>query len=133
MNVSEFQIAATALAAIAWPDEKNDPGRLDAELGDKLAEEVGELAKVCRRHGSHRTHWRNAEQMTDADVLDEVGDVLFVLARRAALHGIDLGAAADRALGKFHARLLHLGYKENDVTAALVQAALGPATATKRE
>jgi len=108
--MNRFQTLATALAAIAWPEEMQDRGRLDAELGDKLAEEMGELAKVCRRHGGHRTHWRGAQQVTDAEVLDEVGDVLFVLARRAALHGIDLKDAAHRAVDKFSSRLVALGH-----------------------
>jgi NTP pyrophosphatase (non-canonical NTP hydrolase) len=113
MNLKQFQGMAVNLAAIAWPNEQDDPGRLDAELGDKLSEEVGELAKVCRRHRGHRTHWWGAQQTTDDEVLDEVGDVLFVLARRAAVHGIGLEAAAQRAVDKFQDRLHKLGHPRN--------------------
>jgi NTP pyrophosphatase (non-canonical NTP hydrolase) len=120
VNLLKFQTMAGILAGVAWPTQNQDLGRLDAELGDKLAEEVGELAKVCRRHGiGGRQDWQGAltSTATTDEVMDEAGDVLFVLARRALLHGVNLEMAGERSLAKFLMRLQAMGFTDKDLLA----------------
>lgn len=104
MDMHRYQQRMVAMAAQAWPD---DATRTD--MGDKLiarlCEETGELAQAVRRMG--RTRWGHIGETEGGveAVAEEIGDVLFLVARIAALAGTDLAVAAERSRAKMVDRM----------------------------
>jgi NTP pyrophosphatase (non-canonical NTP hydrolase) len=70
-----------------------------------LTEELGELARAVRKLGVKR--WGHEDEAIGSrqDVSDEVGDVLFLLARIANITGVNLEDGAVSVLAKIEARL----------------------------
>lgn len=71
------------------------------EMIARLTEELGELAReVNHVYGSKKKKATEAE----ASIAEEMGDLLFVLITMANSLDIDLAAAHDAVMGKFHTR-----------------------------
>lgn len=69
----------------------------------RLVEETGELARIySRTRGELRP--KPGEDVSDAALREEMGDVLFVLMCLANQAGVDLGQALNDVLEKFRAR-----------------------------
>lgn len=69
----------------------------------RLVEETGELARIySRTRGELKA--KPGEDVSDAALQKEMGDVLFVLMCLANQADIDLGAALDQVLQKFRTR-----------------------------
>jgi len=86
LRAARLQDKAAALG-FDWPE-------VDGALA-KLDEELAELAEARQRGAS-------------AEILDELGDVLFVLVRIAGKLGVDADAALRRANAKFERRFAHV-------------------------
>lgn len=70
-----------------------------------LTEELGELARALRKLGS--TRWGHEDEAVGSkeDVVEELGDLLFLLARVALITGVNLEDAASAVVGKIERRL----------------------------
>lgn len=67
----------------------------------RLTEEVGELARAL----NHRFGDKPSKPSDDtADVAEELGDILFVVAALANQTGVDLAGAFDQTMKKYGAR-----------------------------
>lgn len=104
LAVTRLQHEATRLAAIIWPDDRPGVPLADALIA-RLCEETGELAQAVRRHGRLRFGHGDEVSGTELDVLEELGDVLFLLARIADLAGVELGDAAVAVVEKIQRRM----------------------------
>jgi len=102
--MDEFQRKTTALAAQAWPDDEPSPELADSLIA-RLAEETGELARAVRKLWRRRFGHPDEAQGTRDEVLDELGDVLFLTARIATLCSVSLEEAAWRVVGKIERRI----------------------------
>lgn len=85
----------------AFPDLEGKA--LSRALFAILLEEAGELAGASRKYFGKRL--RPEHRATQKDIEEEFGDVLFVLARIAGLHGISAPRALDTAIAKFVGRM----------------------------
>lgn len=104
-RLNTFQSFAVALAAQAWPDDRPSPALADS-LISLLCEEVGELARATRKlHRGRRLGHQGEAPGTAAEVLDELGDCLFLLARIADLSEVSLEDAAVGVLQKVMRRI----------------------------
>lgn len=103
MDLASFQKEVAALTD-SWADKK-------PELLMYLTEEVGELARALRKVGAKRWGHEDEEAGSLEDVTEELGDVLFLLARIALISGIDLEDAATLVLGKINLRVSQSGLK----------------------
>jgi NTP pyrophosphatase (non-canonical NTP hydrolase) len=80
----------------AWEGEaKADPLFHATELGG----EVGELLNVAKKLHREAMGWRGS-RATEADLADEIGDVLICLDKLAAQYDIDIAAATIRKFNK---------------------------------
>jgi len=100
----EFQKRTFDLAQEAWPDDKPSRELADA-LSARLFEEGGELSRAVRRYGRKRFGHPGEGEGTAQEVADEIGDVLFLLARIANLCKIPLDYAAQKVIDKITDRL----------------------------
>lgn len=104
MMLNDLERAAASLAARAWPEAVGDPA-LAPRLLSLLLEEAGELAQAVRLlAGPRRGHPGEAAASIE-QVEDEIGDVLFLLARIALATGASLETAAWRVIGKIERRI----------------------------
>ena len=70
-----------------------------------LTEEVGELARALRKMRGQRWGHDDESVGSTENVMEELGDVLFLLARISVRTGTDLGDAAAAVLGKIERRM----------------------------
>jgi NTP pyrophosphatase (non-canonical NTP hydrolase) len=70
-----------------------------------LTEELGELARALRKLGVKRWGHEDEAIGSKEDVAEELGDLLFLIARVALITGVDLDDAAFAAIGKIERRL----------------------------
>ena len=70
-----------------------------------LTEEVGELARALRKMRGQRWGHDDESVGSTENVMEELGDVLFLLARISVRTGTDLGDAATAVLGKIERRM----------------------------
>lgn len=74
----------------------------------RLTEEVGELARIySRRHGELKP--KSSDDVSDAALASEMGDVFFVLLCLANQEGIDLTDALEAVIAKVTRRDLRSG------------------------
>jgi len=104
MKLSDLERHASSLASQAWPEDANDPA-LVPRLVALLLEESGELAQAVRLLAGPRMGHPGEVAGTIEHVEDELGDVLFVLARIALATGASLDRAAQRVIGKIERRI----------------------------
>ncbi|MBC9783524.1 hypothetical protein H1S01_03230 [Heliobacterium chlorum] len=103
-NLGLFQFEAKELAAQIFLNDK--PGKiLGDQLTARLCEEVGELARAVRRFGCHRIGHPDEKPGTTDEVIDEIGDVLFLTARIAELCDVKLSEAAGKVIIKLEQRM----------------------------
>lgn len=76
-----------------------------ARLLSLLLEEAGELAQAVRKTTGPRLGHPGEAGATIEHVEDELGDVLFLLARIALATGVDLERAAARVVAKIERRI----------------------------
>jgi NTP pyrophosphatase (non-canonical NTP hydrolase) len=80
-----------------WFKEKDWPYWQPLEIIARLAEEVGEFARIVNHiYGAKKKRPDEAKQ----DLEEEIGDILFTLACFANSHDIDLDDAFDKSLDK---------------------------------
>lgn len=109
-QLEDFKEQATQLAAQAFPHD--DPGpQLADSLIARLCEEAGEVAQAVRRHTRKRWGHEGEEPGSSQAVAEEIGDLLFVTVRLAALCGVNLDQAQEAVLTKFRQRLAVSGPK----------------------
>lgn len=101
MYFKEFQSTVQKLAETVWPESSGDAVHLFA----LLLEETGELAQTVRKTAGPRLGHPGEVTATIEQVEDEIGDVLFLLARIALATGADLEAAACRVIDKIERRI----------------------------
>ena len=104
MMLNDLQRATASLADRAWPEDRDNPHLADCLIA-RLAEETGELAQAVRLLAGPRPGRRGEVAATQAEIEDELGDCLFLLARIALATGADLEAAAWRVIGKIERRI----------------------------
>lgn len=104
MMLTDLQQAAAPLAARAWPEDRDNPHLADCLIA-RLAEETGELAQAVRLLAGPRPGRRGEVATTVAEIEDELGDCLFLLARLAVATGASLKAAAWRVVAKIERRI----------------------------
>lgn len=92
MNFSEYQTAALRTAGPV------DPQQAAGFIGLTLAGEVGELANYIKK-GLYHGH-----EISPQVLVDELGDILWYLARAADLLGVGLDQIAGYNLAKLAAR-----------------------------
>lgn len=103
-NFGEFQSRVLDLSQRAWPEDK--PGQALADsLSARLFEEGGELSRAVRQYGRERFGHPGEGKGTAEEVADELGDVLFLVARVANLYNIPLDWAAQKVVDKVSRRL----------------------------
>lgn len=103
-----FQQEVIRLAAEAFPNDKPGPQLADSLIA-RLCEESGEVAGVVRRHWQNRWGHGDEERASASAVASEIGDLLFVTVRLAALCSVNLEDAQDAVLAKFRDRLAQSG------------------------
>lgn len=111
ISAAIFQSTATSLAQRAWPQQNQairTPELRDAILA-RLLEENGELAGALRNYDGRDLRPLDHPKGDLAAIEDEMGDVLFLLARLANLYGVSMEDAARRAVTKMEARLKQKG------------------------
>lgn len=104
MKLSDLERHASSLASQAWPEDRNNPHLADCLIA-RLVEETGELAQAVRLLAGPRLGHPGEEAGSIERVEDEIGDVLFVVARLALATGASLERAAQRAIGKIERRI----------------------------
>jgi len=102
--MDQFERQVARLAPLAWPEDANDPA-LVPRLVALLLEESGELAQAVRLLAGPRMGHPGEVAGAIEHVEDELGDVLFVLARIALATGASLDRAAQRVIGKIERRI----------------------------
>lgn len=107
-QLEQFKEEATRLAAAAFPADEPGPQLADSLIA-RLCEESGEVAREVRRYWKHRWGHENEERSSSRDVTEEIGDLLFVTVRLAALCGVNLDEAQEAVLVKFRQRLERSG------------------------
>ena len=104
MMLTDLQQAAASLADQAWPEDRDNPHLADCLIA-RLAEETGELAQTVRLLAGPRPGHQGEAAATVAEIEDELGDCLFLLARLAVATGASLKAAAWRVVAKIERRI----------------------------
>ena len=106
MDLSTFQSQVGELTA-TWTDPKSIENTESIVM--LLTEEFGELSRAIRKsRGARSTHPDEAPGSPD-DVVDELGDVLFLLARLALVSGVDLDRAGSLVIDKIRLRVERKG------------------------
>jgi NTP pyrophosphatase (non-canonical NTP hydrolase) len=106
MDLDQYRRNVARLAHDAWPEDiTQQPKIMNDQLFARLLEETGELAQVTRKSYGRRIGREEEEHISKASVMDEIGDVLFLLARIADLHDVQLSQAAQRSLDKLEHRI----------------------------
>ena len=102
MKLHDFQQRVEDLTS-SWDDTKSPVSAQSMMM--MMTEEIGELARALRK--THGERWGHAGEgvASQADVAQEVGDVLFLLARVALLSGVRMEAAAESVIDKIERRL----------------------------
>ncbi len=98
MGLADFQQNVDRLTR-SWSDKKAEFMML------LLTEEVGELARAIRKTDKQRLGHENEAAGSRQDIVEELGDVLFLLARISLIAGVDLGDAAQAVLEKIARRI----------------------------
>ncbi|NLN26666.1 MAG: nucleotide pyrophosphohydrolase [Firmicutes bacterium] len=70
-----------------------------------LTEEVGELARSVRTLGTTRWGHEEEGEGSEEQILEELGDVLFLIARIASGAGVDLNEATVKVIDKIERRV----------------------------
>lgn len=93
VELESFKQRVVDLASRAWPEDRPSASMADS-LVAVLCEESGELARAVRSHWERR--WGHPEETsaTADNVTEEIGDLLFILARISQLCGVSLDDAA---------------------------------------
>lgn len=103
-ELERFMAQSTLLCATAWPEDRRNK-QLSKSYIAQLAEEVGELAKACRRFWGRSLRPEESEQGNNEPIIEEAGDVLFVVLRICWLYRVNPTMAIQQALDKFEVRL----------------------------
>ncbi|WP_374712261.1 MazG nucleotide pyrophosphohydrolase domain-containing protein [Symbiobacterium terraclitae] len=109
MRLDGLQQRTADLSERAWPDWSADPA-IAARLLALMLEEAGELAQVVRKRAGPRLGHPGEAAATLAEIEDELGDCLFLLARIANATGASLEAAAKRVTAKIERRIAGAAY-----------------------
>lgn len=104
MMLTDLQQATASLADRAWPEDRDNPHLADCLIA-RLAEETGELAQAVRLLAGPRPGRPGEMAATLAEIEDELGDCLFLLARIANATGASLEVAAQRVIAKIERRI----------------------------
>ncbi len=107
-ELEQFKAQATRLMAEAFPHDEPGPQLADSLIA-RLCEETGEVAREVRRYWQKRWGHEDEERASAQDVTAEIGDLLFVTVRLAALCGVNLDEAQAAVLAKVEQRLLRSG------------------------
>ncbi|MFO7893489.1 MAG: nucleotide pyrophosphohydrolase [Longimicrobiales bacterium] len=97
----ELTLAEAQEAVDAWASRFEEGYWPPLSILARLTEEVGELAReLNHRYGSKP---KKPDEL-EADLAEEIADILFVVITLANSHDIDLGEALGRVLEKYETR-----------------------------